>query len=110
MEQTSFAKQLGGMYKKAMDEEQTFHVVSNLILLASMPFEKMMEDRGVSAEQILGELQTVARGILIQFATDGFEPLEISAQAVKMFPELHKAFMESNVRPTILDEAPEVVQ
>lgn len=110
MEQTNFAEQLGAMYKKAMTNRHVFHAVSNLVLLATMPFERMMQERGVGADVILEELQTIARGSLIDFSKDGFDPFELSAKAVELFPELHKKFMEEGQHPTILDETPEVIQ
>ena len=110
MEKDNFAELLGAMYKDAMSDKHAFHAVSNLVMMASMPFERMMQERGVDAETILNELQTIARGTLLQFSEDGFDPFVLSSKAVELFPELHKKFMEEGQHPTILDSAPEVIQ
>ena len=110
MESNKFAEQLGAMYKETMSNEHAFHAVSNLVMLASMPFDKIMQERGIDAEAILKELQTIARGTLLEFSSDGFDPFAISSKAVELFPDLHKEFMANGQHPTILDEAPEVVQ
>lgn len=111
MEIEKFAEILGGEYKKAMKDHHAFHAVSNLVLIATMPFDKMMADRGMSPLELLNELQTISRGTLFQMTEDGFNPLEISAKVAKENPVVYAEFQKSNVKTTILDEpSSEVLQ
>ena len=111
METDKFAETLGGEYTKAMKDHHAFHAVSNLVLIATMPFDKMMADRGISPLELLNELQTVSRGTLFLMTEEGFDPFEISANVAKENPVVYAEFQKSNVKTTILDEpSSEVLQ
>lgn len=105
METEKFAEILGGEYKKAMKDHHAFHAVSNLVLIATMPFDKMMLERGMSPLEILDELRTISRGTLFQMTEDGFDPFEISAKVAKENPAVFAEFQKASVKTTILDEA-----
>lgn len=105
METEKFAEILGGEYKKAMKDHHVFHAVSNLVLIATMPFDKMMLERGMSPLEILDELRTISRGTLIQMTEDGFNPFEISAKVAKENPAVYAEFQKASIKTTILDEA-----
>ncbi len=105
METEKFAEILGGEYKKAMKDHHAFHAISNLVLIATMPFDKMMLDRGMSPLEILDELRTISRGTLIQMTEDGFNPFEISSKVAEENPVVYAEFQKASVKTTILDEA-----